>query len=53
MWPDNQANGFVSTLAADLPHASRYVGTFNYTSMTQNSPFHADVGEFHGHGGLC
>ncbi len=39
MWPDNQANGFVSTLAADLPHQSRYMGTFNYTSMTQNSPF--------------
>ena len=39
MWPDNQANGFVSTLAADLPHQSRYVGTFNATSMTQDSPF--------------
>ena len=39
MWPDNQANGFVSTVAADMPHQSRYVGTFDYTSMTQNSPF--------------
>jgi MtrB/PioB family decaheme-associated outer membrane protein len=39
MWPDNQANGFVGTLAADLPRQSRYVGTFDYSSMTQNSPF--------------
>ena len=48
MWPDNQANGFVSTLAADLPHASRYVGTFNYTSMTQNSPFQPMSANFTG-----
>lgn len=39
MWPSNQANGFVGTVAADLPMQSRYVGTVNYTSMTQNSPF--------------
>jgi len=39
MWPDNQANGFVGTVAADLPQQSRYVGTMNYTSMTQNSAF--------------
>ena len=39
LWPSNQANGFVGTLAADLPMKSRYVGTFNYTSMTQNSAF--------------
>ena len=37
--PSNQANGFVSTIAADLPMQSRYVGTFNFTSMTQNSQF--------------
>ncbi len=39
MWPSNQANGFVSTTSADLPWQSRYVGSVNYTSMTQNSPF--------------
>jgi len=37
--PSNQANGFVSTVAADLPWQSRYVGTFNVTSMTQNATF--------------
>jgi len=39
LWPSNQANGFSGTLAADLPMKSRYVSTFNYTMMTQNSPF--------------
>ena len=39
LWPSNQANGFVGTVAAELPMQSRYVGTFNYTSMTQNSAF--------------
>jgi len=37
--PSNQANGFVSTITAELPLQSRYVGTFNFTSMTQNSTF--------------
>ena len=37
--PSNAANGFGGTLAADLPMQSRYVGTFNYTMMTQNAAF--------------
>jgi len=38
-WPSNQANGFASTLSADLPWKSRYVGTFQYTMMQQNAAF--------------
>ncbi|MGA7807315.1 MtrB/PioB family outer membrane beta-barrel protein, partial [Bradyrhizobium sp.] len=37
--PSNQMNAGTSTLAADLPFKSRYVGTVNYTSMTQNAAF--------------
>ena len=37
--PSNAANGFGGTLAADLPMQSRYVGTVNYTMMTQNATF--------------
>jgi MtrB/PioB family decaheme-associated outer membrane protein len=37
--PSNQMNAVNSTLAADLPWQSRYVGTVSYTAMTQNTPF--------------
>lgn len=37
--PSNQANGFAGTVAADLPMMSRYVGTFNFTQMSQNQTF--------------
>ena len=37
--PSNQANGVSGTLAADLPYQSRYVGTLDYTMMTQNATF--------------
>jgi len=37
--PSNQAHGFSGTFAADLPLRSRYVGTVNYTIMTQNAAF--------------
>jgi MtrB/PioB family decaheme-associated outer membrane protein len=37
--PSNQMNAATSTLAADLPFKSRYVGTVNYTAMTQNAAF--------------
>jgi MtrB/PioB family decaheme-associated outer membrane protein len=37
--PSNQMNAATSTLAADLPFKSRYVGTVNFTAMTQNAAF--------------
>jgi MtrB/PioB family decaheme-associated outer membrane protein len=37
--PSNQMNAVSSTLAVDLPFTSRYVGTVNYTMMTQNAAF--------------
>jgi MtrB/PioB family decaheme-associated outer membrane protein len=37
--PSNQAHGIGGTLAADLPLASRYVGTVNYAVMTQDVAF--------------
>ena len=37
--PSNQMNAVNSTLAADLPWKSRYVGTVSYTDMTQNAAF--------------
>jgi MtrB/PioB family decaheme-associated outer membrane protein len=40
-WPSNQANGATATLAADLPWQSRYVGTLEYSAMTQNAAFPA------------
>ena len=39
LWPDNQAHGFTSTLGADLPAKSRYMGTLAYTMMRQNESF--------------
>lgn len=39
LWPDNQAHGFSSTIGADLPAKSRYVGTVAYTMMRQNQAF--------------
>jgi MtrB/PioB family decaheme-associated outer membrane protein len=48
MWPSNQANGFVSAVAVDLPAQSRYVGSVNYTSMTQNSAFQPMSANFTG-----
>jgi MtrB/PioB family decaheme-associated outer membrane protein len=37
--PSNQANGFTSTLGAELPWKSRYMGTVSYTMMRQNDQF--------------
>ena len=39
LWPSNQANSYGGTFAADLPMQSRYVGTVNYSMMTQDSAF--------------
>lgn len=39
LWPDNQSNGFTTTLGADLPGKSRYMGTVSYTMMRQNQAF--------------
>ena len=39
LWPNNQANGFTSTVGADLPMKSRYMGTLAYTMMRQNQAF--------------
>ena len=39
LWPDNQAHGFSSTIGADLPMKSRYMGTIAYTMMRQNQGF--------------
>ena len=37
--PDNQMNGVSSTLGADLPLNSRYMGTVSYSGMRQNQQF--------------
>ena len=39
LWPDNHVNGFSSTLGADLPANSRYMGTVSYNMMRQNENF--------------
>lgn len=39
LWPDNQANAVSSTLGADLPWSSRYMGTVSYNMMRQNQAF--------------
>jgi MtrB/PioB family decaheme-associated outer membrane protein len=39
LWPDNSAHGFTSTVGADLPFKSRYMGTVTYTMMRQNQNF--------------
>ena len=39
LWPDNSAHGFNSTIGADLPLKSRYMGTLSYTWMRQNDAF--------------
>jgi MtrB/PioB family decaheme-associated outer membrane protein len=39
LFPSNKANSFDSTLAADLPLKSRYVGTVSYTMMRQDADF--------------
>jgi MtrB/PioB family decaheme-associated outer membrane protein len=39
LWPDNHANGFSGTVAADLPLKSRYMGTVSYNMMRQNENF--------------
>jgi len=43
LWPDNQAHGFNSTIGADLPVQSRYMGTFAYTMMRQNQNFVSSI----------
>jgi MtrB/PioB family decaheme-associated outer membrane protein len=37
--PDNQAHSFSATGGVGLPLNSRYMGTFQYTWMTQDDPF--------------
>src|SRR5208337_1456960 len=37
--PSNQMNAVAGTLGAELPWQSRYIGTLNYTMMTQNDAF--------------
>jgi MtrB/PioB family decaheme-associated outer membrane protein len=37
--PDNLAQGVTATTLVDLPFKSRYVGTFQYQTMTQNQTF--------------
>jgi len=37
--PSNNANGITSTVGAELPWKSRYMGTFSWTNMRQNDPF--------------
>ena len=39
LWPDNEAHGFNSTIGADLPMKSRYMGTVSYTMMRQDQAF--------------
>ena len=39
MYPDNFAQGVTTTTAVDLPYKSRYVGTFQYQTMTQDQGF--------------
>jgi MtrB/PioB family decaheme-associated outer membrane protein len=39
LWPDNHANAFTSTLGADLPWQSRYMGTASYTMMRQDQSY--------------
>lgn len=39
LWPENSSHGFNSTIGADLPLKSRYMGTFAYTMMRQNDSF--------------
>jgi MtrB/PioB family decaheme-associated outer membrane protein len=39
MAPDNQANAFAGTFAADLPFKSRYMSTVSYEMMQQNQAF--------------
>ena len=42
--PSNQANAVTTTLGADLPWASRYMGTVSYTMMRQNDQFNPFTG---------
>src|SRR6185369_8474640 len=39
LWPDNSSHGFNSTIGANLPMKSRYMGTLQYTMMRQNQAF--------------
>lgn len=39
LWPENQSHGVNSTIGADLPMKSRYMGTLAYTWMRQNDAF--------------
>ena len=48
MWPDNQANGFVSTLAADLPHGEPLCRHLQLHVDDAEFAIPADVGQFHG-----
>ncbi len=39
LWPENSSHGVNSTIGADLPMKSRYMGTVAYTWMRQNDAF--------------
>ena len=39
--PSNNANGFNTSVAADLPWKSRYVGTVSYNAMRQDAGFNS------------
>ncbi|MFZ1949245.1 MAG: MtrB/PioB family decaheme-associated outer membrane protein [Pseudolabrys sp.] len=39
LWPNNSSHGVNSTIGADLPWKSRYMGTIAYTWMRQNDAF--------------
>jgi MtrB/PioB family decaheme-associated outer membrane protein len=39
LWPNNSAHSVNSTIGADLPWKSRYMGTVSYTWMRQNDAF--------------
>ena len=39
LWPDNKAQNFSASAGVGLPFNSRYMGTVQYTIMTQDDPF--------------
>ncbi len=56
LWPNNSAHGFNSTIGADLPMKSRYMGTLSYTMDAAERFVHSDYQPPHLHDGqqtLC
>jgi MtrB/PioB family decaheme-associated outer membrane protein len=43
LWPDNQAQSVTATAGVGLPLSSRYMGTFQYSWMTQDDTFLAST----------